>query len=155
VPVLPITGLTGASVNDHISHHEDLHELNNLLVNTAPVGSVVMRDTTSPAVSSFAARQTHYTYQTQCKTVVHAAAGPLSFTVDHATRAVRVNVSANITDITVAGMADLGPWGLVWVRLVASAAVTLAFSSAIVVGGSPATLAAGQSTVFCYQNWDF
>jgi hypothetical protein len=156
VPVLPTTGLTGASVNDHITHHEGLHDLNNLLVNTATIGSVIVRDSTSAAVSALAARQPHFTYPSQCLTFNHTAAGTLAFTVDASTRAVRVNASANITDITVSGMTNLGvPWGCVWVRLVATATITLTFSSVVVVGSSPATLNAGQSTVFAYQNWNF
>ncbi len=155
MPTLPTSGLAGTAVNDHIAHHEGLHDLNNKLVNSAAVGTVLMRDSTSAAVSALTPKMPFFTYPSQCQTVSHASAGPLSFTVTAATKAVRVNAAANITDITVAGMADLGPWGLVWVRLVASASITLAFSSAIVVGGAPATLAAGQSTVFCYQSWDF
>ena len=138
-------------------HHPPrrLHDLNNLLVGTAPIGSVIVRDSTSVAVSAMSARQPHFTYAAQTKTFNHSSAGTLAFTVDAQTRAVRVNASANITDITISGMGTLGPWGCVWVRLVASATITFAFSSVVVVGSSPATLTAGQSTVFAYQNWDF
>ena len=155
MPTLPTTGLTGTPVNDHIAHHEALHSLNNLIIGSAAIGSVIVRDTTSASTAALAARMPFYTYAEQCKTFSHSAAGPLAFTVDAATKAVRVNVAANITDITVSGMSNLGPWGLIWVRLVASASITLAFSSAVVVGGSPTTMTAGQSTVFAYQNWDF
>lgn len=155
MPTLPTTGLTGGAVNDHITHHEGLHDLNNLLVASAPIGSVIVRDSTSVAVSAMSARQPHFTYAAQCKTFTHSSAGTLAFTVDAQTRAVRVNASANITDITISGMSTLGPWGCVWVRLVANATITLAFSSVVVVGSSPATLNSGQSTVFAYQNWDF
>jgi hypothetical protein len=155
VPILPTTGLTGSPVNDHITHHEGLHDFNNKLVAAGSVGQVPVKDTASSSVASIVMRQPHYSYAEHTKTVTHATSGVLSFAVDASTRVVKVNASANITDITVAGMANLGVWGMVWVQLNATAAITIAFSSATVVGGSPSSMAAGQSTVFAYQTWNF
>ncbi len=155
MPTLPQTGLSTLALNDHITHHEGLHELNNAFMASAAIGSVLVRDGTGAAPSAWSQRQPHFTYPSQCKTVTHSAAGTLAFSVDPQTRAVRINAGANITDITVSNLSVLGPFGCVWVRLVATAAITVAFSSVIVVGSAPASLSAGQSTVFAYQNWDF
>lgn len=153
MPVLPETGLTGSPVNNHINHHETLHALNNRF-NVAGTGysSVLMKDTSASGWSPY---PISYCFAENTKTVAHSSSGILTFSVTSFIRVVRVNAGANITGLNVTGMDSYGPFGQIWIRLVATANITVNLSNVNVIGGAPTALANGESTVFQLHYWNF
>ena len=154
MPQLPVSGLGGAPVNDHIVHHEALHAFYNLseIPGTA-TGSVLMRTD----VGDWNVHQPFQTFAAHTLVHSHSVAGVATIPVGFTIKAIRINASANITGLSIPGFntANYGPWGSIWVRVVASTAITLAFTGSNVVGSPVAALGTGQSTVFEVQWWDF
>lgn len=154
MPQLPTSGLTGTPVNDHISHHEALHAFYNVSETAgSPVGSVIMRN----SAGQWTIHMPFRTFPTSTFVHNHSTAGVATMTIGSTIKAIRINASANITGITVNGFTlnNYGEFGSIWVRVIATSTIQFSLSNVNVVGDAPATLTAGQSTVFQLQRWDF
>lgn len=158
MPQLPETGLSGLFVADHVTHHETLHGLNNRITETtSAVGDALVRSGTGQTLADFEARNPDYVWPAQTRTHYHYTTGPLTFTVDGEwLRAIRVVADSPIQGLSITNLESRGPtFAQIWVLLeVITQTITIDLSPATIVGGAPATMAAGTSIPFLLQRWN-
>lgn len=106
--VLPLD-VDPLSVNDHVFHHEILHDLVNDLIAAGGPGLVfgkIADGTTTDALGGF---YPHYTFPNQVVYVNHTSSGPLNLAAQRSTKLFKVSASADITSVNAVGLELLGP----------------------------------------------
>ncbi len=154
---LPEVGLGPLTAEDHEQHHVTIHGgINPLFESTTP-GDMLMKTVAGTGVNSIGVGQPHYTWPNQVKAYTHDTAGTLAIAASSDTKSIKVTASANITALTVGGLELVGDgFSQVWVRIEATAAITLSLPSASfeIVGTAPTALAAGEAVQFLVQRWN-
>ncbi len=155
---LPEVGLEGMTVEQHKTQHVTIHDvLNRLKEDSTTPGDMLMKVAAGTGVNTIGVGQPHYTWPNQVKDYTHDTAGTLAIAASSDTKAIEVTASANITALTVGGLELVGDgFSQVWVRIEATAAITLSLPSASfeIVGTAPTSLAAGEAVQFLVQRWN-
>lgn len=155
---LPEVGLGPLTAEDHEQHHVTIHDiLNRLQVDSTTPGDMLMKTAAGTGANTVGTAQPQYHWPNQVQAVTHSVAGALAIAAARDTRAIKVTASANITSMTVGGLELVGDgFSQVWVRIEATAAITLALTSASfeIVGTAPTALANGEAVQFLVQRWN-
>lgn len=154
---LPEVNLGAYTVQDHEDHHGIIHDaMNRLFDDAILVGETLTKTSPGTGLGTIGTAQTHYTFADQVQDFTHDSAGILAIAAGRQTKAIRVTASANIAGMTVGGLELVGQgFSQVWVRIEATASITVDLSGSFeVVGTAPASLASGESIAFIVQRWN-
>lgn len=139
---------------DHITHHETIHDvLNVLAVDTTDTG-VILEVESIGTPNAVGARAPFELMSGHLLAVTHSAAGALTIPLTREVRAVVVTASANITSGVITGASTLGDWFELPVLLKATAGITVDLAGIETVGPAvPGSMSASDAFPFRAMVW--